>query len=121
MKQLEDLLELIKDEKNIKYIKPFKFISQEYDIIDTINSCEENTFRIIDFSFQILLPNGNILNRELNYEKQFFDVSIKKALTFLVIRHSPKWYYLHVDTFPVKVITLKIKKGGAKFRYGEKP
>jgi hypothetical protein len=97
--------------KHVIQKKNFKFISDDKNILNTLNR-EYRNYRITKFHFQILTPErGHVLNRELNYittvRKDW--TPIKRILTLLVLKHGPRWYYKYVDTFPIKVLELEIQ------------
>jgi len=89
----------------------FKFISDSEDISELLNKSFKN-YRVIKFYFEIITPKSGIrINRELNYITTVRQdwTSIKKTLTLLVLKHTPKWYYKYINSFPVKVTKLEIK------------
>lgn len=94
----------------------FRFISQDYDILDLLDGGVTNIYTVEKFHFQMLYPDGNISYRELDYKTTYKNrQSIRLALTLLVVKHSPKWYYVqYVDIFPIKVTALEIKFYGKK-------
>lgn len=88
----------------------FRFISQD-DKVNTMLRTNFKRYRIINFSFELLTPYGNIMTRETNYLTMIDGeyTALNTTLTALVLRHAPKWYEKYIDVMPVKVLDLKVE------------
>lgn len=90
--------------------KNFRFISQDYSILDELEMNRSGGFYVREFVFQLVTPKGNIMELSASPFEAKGAMSLKSVLTYLVLRQAPHWYAKYIDIFPVKVIKLRVYK-----------
>lgn len=89
--------------------RTFRFISQDDAILENLDRSFKN-YRITAFHFELLTPAaGNIMQQKVDYSTKYENsYPVRMALTNLVIKHAPKWYFKYMDIMPIKVTKLEI-------------
>ncbi|MDX9848835.1 MAG: hypothetical protein RBT74_17790 [Tenuifilaceae bacterium] len=87
--------------------KTFRFISENEQVLEKLNCTFVGPYRVDVFDFDIITPKGHIMKYKwFNYSAPS-GTTVKEALTQVVLKLAPKWYYKYIDTYPVKINTLK--------------
>lgn len=112
------LFRYCKLDDNTKMAQTFRFFSQDEKIAELLESSPQN-YKVVAFHFEMITPaSGHIMKRNLsdiNKDDPWIPVRfegfypVKRGLTDLVIKYSPKWYGTYMDVLPIKVTRLEFE------------